>query len=194
MTDLELLKKEIEARIPGVKAALEVPKNPRAGGFLDLSLNGRGVVVEWTPCSLFGISSDAPDPIPFEPPDEIYHDIPSATKRLIELLLGGQQTQARAELLLQNLRTKMGMSQVELATALRISQPTLSKIERRPDMLLSTIIKVVKGLGGMLEINARFPTGRVQIALINPTKPRPGKMPKRPARPPKRKSRQPSTG
>lgn len=179
MTDLEVLKKEIETRIPGVKAKLDVPTNPRAGGFLDLSLNGRGVVVEWTPCSFFGISSDAPDPIPFEAPDEVYHDIPSATKRLAELLLEGQQTQSRSELLLQNLRTRIGMSQVELANALRISQPTLSKIERRPDMLLSTIIKVVKGLGGMLEITANFPTGRVQIALINPSKPWKVKSPKR---------------
>ncbi|MBL8879307.1 MAG: XRE family transcriptional regulator [Phycisphaerales bacterium] len=74
--------------------------------------------------------------------------------------------QLLGELLLSELRMRAGKSQTEVARRLGIKQPSLSKLERKPDMQLSTIRKIVAALGGELEVVARFPEGRVPIRLV----------------------------
>ena len=195
MNPIEALMTEVESRIPGAKGSIDSPPSPTGSRFLYLEYQDREAVVEWAPLGGgFGVSSFDREPIFGEAADEFYYSIEKAAERLKEVLVDRQATQPTADVLLDKLRSKIGMSQVELANALGISQPTLSKIERRRDMLLSTIIKVVKGLGGMLEITARFPTGRVRIALIDPSKPGPVKTPKREGKLRGRKTRQTSTG
>lgn len=67
------------------------------------------------------------------------------------------------EYLLSEIRAGRGMSQVEVANALGIRQPSLSKLENQSDMQLSTLEKIVNALGGELEVVARFPKGDVRI-------------------------------
>ena len=69
-----------------------------------------------------------------------------------------------ADMLLAELRKATGKSQRELAKALGIKQPSLSKLERQSDMQISTLGKIVEALGGELEVVARFPSRKVKIA------------------------------
>jgi DNA-binding XRE family transcriptional regulator len=98
----------------------------------------------------------------FAESDEVYDDVASTADRLVEILRDGQHTDPK-ELLLNELRDRLGMSQEELAKALDVRQPTLSKMERRRDLLISSLRKIVEGLGGKLEIAARFPKALVQL-------------------------------
>lgn len=66
-------------------------------------------------------------------------------------------------LLLSELRTLAGKSQREVAQRLGIKQPSLSKLEKQSDMQISTLRKIVRALGGELEVIARFPKGKVPI-------------------------------
>ena len=68
-----------------------------------------------------------------------------------------------AELPLQELRRARELSQEELAATLGVNQASVSKLERRTDMYISTLRKFVEALGGELEITARFPEGAVRI-------------------------------
>lgn len=68
------------------------------------------------------------------------------------------------EYLLSQIREGRGKSQGELAAALGIKQPSLSKLEKQSDMQISTLRKIVKALGGDLEIVAHFPKGDVRIS------------------------------
>ena len=68
-----------------------------------------------------------------------------------------------ANLALQELRQARSLSQEELGRALHINQASVSKLERRTDMYISTLRRVVEAMGGELEITARFPEGRVRI-------------------------------
>jgi transcriptional regulator with XRE-family HTH domain len=61
-----------------------------------------------------------------------------------------------AELALAELRRNFGVTQERLAELLDIRQAAVSKIERRDDVLLSTLTAYVRALGGELEIMARF--------------------------------------
>lgn len=67
------------------------------------------------------------------------------------------------ELLLSEVRVIAGKSQRELASALGIRQPSLSKLEHQSDMQLSTLRRIVAALGGELEVVARFPARSVKL-------------------------------
>jgi transcriptional regulator with XRE-family HTH domain len=67
------------------------------------------------------------------------------------------------ELLLSEIRKLAGKSQREVATALGIKQPSLSKLEGQSDMQISTLQRIIAALGGELDVIARFPKGAVRI-------------------------------
>jgi predicted transcriptional regulator len=70
---------------------------------------------------------------------------------------------------LKQLRERWGISQQELAKLLNVSQPAVSKLEDRPDVMLSTLRQYVESLGGNLELLATFtdrPTVRLDISEI----------------------------
>lgn len=69
-----------------------------------------------------------------------------------------------AEMPLQELRHARGLSQETLAAALHVRQASISKLERRTDMYISTLRSHIRAMGGELEIVARFPEGEVRIS------------------------------
>ena len=73
------------------------------------------------------------------------------------------------ELLLSEVRQLAGKSQQEVAQTLGMKQPSLSKLEKQADMQISTLRKIVKALGGELEVLARFPKGTVKIDQFDPS-------------------------
>lgn len=64
---------------------------------------------------------------------------------------------AAYEATLAQLRRARGLTQQQLAKALELSQPEISKVERRTDVLLSTLRSYVEALGGDLHVVAQFP-------------------------------------
>jgi len=71
------------------------------------------------------------------------------------------------EMSLQDLRKAMDRTQVEIAKALDVGQDTVSRYERRTDMLLSTLRSYVQSMGGELDLVARFPNrGPVRIKAL----------------------------
>lgn len=67
------------------------------------------------------------------------------------------------EMALSELREAMNLTQESLAETLNVKQASISKMERRSDMYLSTLRKIVEAMGGTLEIIANMPNGRVRI-------------------------------
>jgi len=77
-------------------------------------------------------------------------------------------TLIRREATLQKLREARERSQVEIAQKLGVNQAAVSKMERRADMYISTLRKLIEAMGGELEIIARFPDQReVRITQFN---------------------------
>jgi transcriptional regulator with XRE-family HTH domain len=68
-----------------------------------------------------------------------------------------------ADMLLSELRRLSGLTQNQLAAALGIRQPTLSQLEAQDDMQIRTLHRIVRALGGELEIVAKMPSGRVSL-------------------------------
>ena len=68
-----------------------------------------------------------------------------------------------AEMALDELREALRLTQESLAETLQINQAAVSKVEKRTDMLISTLRKMIEAMGGELEIRAILPTGVVRI-------------------------------
>jgi DNA-binding XRE family transcriptional regulator len=65
---------------------------------------------------------------------------------------------------LDELRAARDLTQERLASILGVKQASVSKMERRTDMYVSTLRDFVKAMGGRLEIRAVFPDhGVVEI-------------------------------
>jgi transcriptional regulator with XRE-family HTH domain len=58
---------------------------------------------------------------------------------------------------LQQAREEAGVTQEELAARLHMSQPALSRFERRPNVTVSVLQRYVQALGGTLEVNVLLP-------------------------------------
>ncbi len=92
-------------------------------------------------------------------------------KKLKDLLVKlPVQRQARIErraqelATLKELRTAAQQTQTDIALALGVGQDAISRLEKRSDMLLSTLRLYVESLGGKLQLVAQFP-GRPPVVL-----------------------------
>ena len=77
-----------------------------------------------------------------------------------------QRVEARAMELatLKDLRLAAQQTQEQLAATLGVGQDTISRLEKRSDMLLSTLRHYVESMGGKLELVAHFPN-RTKVVI-----------------------------
>lgn len=64
---------------------------------------------------------------------------------------------------LNQLREARSLTQANLASILGVNQGSVSKMEKRTDMYVSTLRSFVQAMGGQLQIRAVFPEGEIQI-------------------------------
>ncbi len=64
---------------------------------------------------------------------------------------------------LKELRQALKLSQEQLAESLETKQSSISKLENRTDIFISTLRRYIQAMGGDLEIVAHFPDGDVRI-------------------------------
>lgn len=82
--------------------------------------------------------------------DDVMAALPAKRRAKIE-----QRAQELATL--KELRQAVERTQEDLAEALGVGQDTISRLEQRSDMLISTLRRYVEGMGGKLELVAQFP-------------------------------------
>ncbi len=61
------------------------------------------------------------------------------------------------EMTLRELRRARRLTQVRMAKKLGITQDSVSRLEQRSDLLLSTLRKTIEAMGGNLSLIAQFP-------------------------------------
>jgi transcriptional regulator with XRE-family HTH domain len=72
-----------------------------------------------------------------------------------------------ASLRLGQLRKARGLTQEQIADRLEIRQVSVSRLEARDDVRVSTLRSVVEAMGGALDVLARFPDAAYRIAFDN---------------------------
>lgn len=92
---------------------------------------------------------------------EVMKRLPKARRAKIEAATAQEAMQIMS---LREIRKAFSKSQETLAKELDIEQETVSRIERRADLLLSTLRKYVEAMGGELKLVAEFP-GQTPIQI-----------------------------
>jgi transcriptional regulator with XRE-family HTH domain len=71
-----------------------------------------------------------------------------------------------ARMELAELREALQVSQEELADRLKVTQAAISRLERRPNLLLESLVNYIRALGGRLELHAVLPNGTVKLTHL----------------------------
>src|SRR2546421_11556696 len=93
--------------------------------------------------------------------DAVIGSLPKARRDKIEARYRALKKDVES---LQALRKAAGKAQIDIASSLQISQPSVSKIEKQTDMYLSTLRNYIAAIGGDLDMVVRFP-GQAPIRL-----------------------------
>ncbi len=86
--------------------------------------------------------------------DEVIGRLPKKRQKRIEKR---SQELVQEYMALQEIRKAMALTQKDMAGKLKISQDGVSRLERRSDMLLSTLRKYIESMGGKLNLVAELP-------------------------------------
>lgn len=161
---IEQLTDLLRDRFPTSLVEVDAPARATGTWFVNVDSNDQSFVVEFRPKIGFGLSS-TPGESYGEGADEFSPRAEGVVDRIAALVRAKERTSPERVHLLQELREQRKISQVALASMLGVKQPTVSKIERREDVALSTLRRYVEALGGELHVTARFSDGTVEIGL-----------------------------
>lgn len=164
MNTPEEIQKAISNLVPGASISLDSADTPTGSSWLDITFGGQQLTIECKPSFGFGLYSSNDNSFG-SGPNEIYRNIDSLLIRISMLLI-----EHRQNINLKELRELSGITQVDFSDLSGQKQPSISKLENRNDMQLSTIKKFVNALGGSLEIKAHFNGFDVPIDLSSSKK------------------------
>ena len=164
--DARYLAAQLLERVPGVVVKVTSPTGRGTVWWIDATAKGHGVTIEWSAEDGFGLS--ATDGNDFNTgSSEAFADADAAVERIVEILKTRRAVPARREMHLQRLREHREISQDALAEIMQVTQATVSKTERREDLLLSTLRAFVEALGGDLHLVAKFPSETIELAVAS---------------------------
>ncbi len=87
--------------------------------------------------------------------DDVIAALPDDRRERVEARFEEMKAEVES---LGELRRVAGKAQAEIASTLKIKQPSVSKIEKQADMYLSTLKSYVEAVGGQLELIVRLPS------------------------------------
>ena len=73
------------------------------------------------------------------------------------------------EMALQHVRKARRLTQKQMAKALNIGQDSISRLESRSDLLISTLQSYIEAMGGSLKLVVEFPDGRAVLSNLGAT-------------------------
>ena len=144
-------------RFPNAQLSFDMAENGRGSTFLDVKMADYSLVVECYPGRGFGITANS-DIGYGEGPQEVIEEPSAALHRILELLLSRTKTVSPPATLGQ-LRRERSLTQAQIANSLNIQQASIAKMEKRSDILISTLQAIVSAMGGRLRIRVVFPDG-----------------------------------
>jgi hypothetical protein len=166
MDQVERIVTVIRQELPRAEVRVERSENPRGPVWIDVAEGDQGVALEWRQGMSLGLTSLPSDGYG-EAADELYESIEDAVRRVRVLFETRTRTASPSEALLSELRARRRISQEDLARLLRVSQPNVSKLERRTDMSVQTLRALIEAIGGRLEIIARFGDEAIRVSQFD---------------------------
>jgi transcriptional regulator with XRE-family HTH domain len=152
MKPIEQLRNYVKTKHPEAAMTVTPPLIQEGVWFIEIICGNQRLIIQWSFATGFGICS-LPSESYGESPDETYKSLKVVQRRITELLTSNERATPPIGVLLSRLREQRGYTQELLASKLGVSQATISGIERRSDIQLSTLRKIVEVLGWSLKIS-----------------------------------------
>lgn len=107
--------------------------------------------------------------------------------KTLDQVIGGMPADRRArinkraqqlieeEMALRHLREARQLTQATMAQLLGIGQDSVSRLENRSDLLLSTLKSYVEAMGGSLKLVVEFPDGQAVLSSLGDGEERPAR-------------------
>lgn len=150
--------------VPEAAISLDESETSTGSSWLDIRFKNQLITIECRPSLGFGFYSSSDNSFGLGP-DEIYRNEDSLFRRITMFLF-----ERKYNIKLKELRELLDITQGDLSTSSGQKQPSISKLENRNDMQLSSIENFVKALGGSLEIKVHFDEFDVPIDLSSSKK------------------------
>ena len=159
MNTPELLREKVSRLIPGATISIDPPSAPSENTWIDIATNDQSLTVEYRPLLGFGLYSSEDGAFGVGP-DEVYRDIDPLLKRINIILIDH-----KVDIMLKEVRELLGKTQCDVSLLSGQKQPSISKLENRTDMQISSIERFVTSLGGTLEIKTHFKEFDIPVTL-----------------------------
>lgn len=162
INEIRQLQRDLTRVFSDAKITLDKPLKKNGVWALDLLLPDYHLAVAWSKTNGFGIVANGSHGYG-EGADEAYDTLKDALLRCVELVANRRQTTPPPAIRLKNLREQRGLSQEEVARRLGKKQASISKMEARSDLLVSTLQEIAHGLGGRLVVTMVFPDSEREL-------------------------------
>jgi hypothetical protein len=157
----------VSAAIPNIVSSVDAPRDPAGEWFVDLAIGDFQTNVAWRPSYGFGLFTSEEGYGDY--PNEVFRKAEIAALRIQQLHFQWLNSRRMSPAWLPQLRQLIGIQQAEIATAMSLNQPAISRFENRDDVKISTLNNYVAAIGGRLEMRVHLPDLDVSIDLPSPT-------------------------
>jgi transcriptional regulator with XRE-family HTH domain len=171
MNAIEQLQAQLGTALPAAKLELRKPRSAQGTWWLDATLDDHWVSIEWSPRRGFGLTASVLGDGYGEGREEVFRELSGAFERARTLLADRRYTRPPLKVLLQELRARLSVTQQQLAEKLGVRQAAVSRLERRHDITLTSLLRYVEALGGALEITFRNAKGEAWSLLPSAFRP-----------------------
>ena len=148
---------------PNARVTVDAAASPEGETFIDIADGEFFTTVSYRPAFGFGIYVT---PSAFgQRPDEVFRSAQKAARRILQLRDTFEKDGVVKHLTLHEMRILAGFTQVEVATALDVKQPSVQRIERRGNVQIETLARHVSAMGGRLEMSVVFDDMEARLNL-----------------------------
>jgi len=144
---LEEIKIKISQEFTGIFIDFDPAENETDSSWLDIFSEDKNFTIEYKPSQGFGLYLGQVKTYG-EGPNEIYRNKDILIKRLSMILKDNKE-----EISLKEIRELLGITQEDIARLLGQQQPSISKLEKREDLMLKSIFRYINAIGGNVKIN-----------------------------------------
>ncbi|QDF41311.1 XRE family transcriptional regulator [Bradyrhizobium symbiodeficiens] len=160
---IEAFVKNLLELAPNAKINVDEAEADGGESFIDISEGDFRTEVSYRPNFGFGVYVT---PRAFgQRPDEVFRTADKAAKRIWQLRESFLKDGVLKHLTLVEMRVLTGLTQVDVANALDIKQPSVQRIERRGNVQIETLARHIHAMGGRLEMSVVFDDMEARLEL-----------------------------
>lgn len=154
---------QLEHALPEAAVTVDRPRDPTGEWFIDVAAGEFRAPIAWREHFGFGLFTATEGY--GDRPNEVFKKAVVTVARLMQMHQEWETSRSIHPVSLGQLRQLTGMQQADLAEALSLNQPAISRFEKREDVKISTLTAYLEAMGGRLDIRAHFDDLGISVDL-----------------------------